>query len=170
MSEIFVWNIVLHQILSNQLVQLDLSYHFWPPNPFLTLSNWIWMMTIWEIWVCCQFYQGTVNYNHFWNVPLGSLMCLLQITNWHWTLSSTIHAVNRHFIHQYLPKTQTLLKWSWLIQVVTHNCAFRYFNVSFTNHYWHSFVIIDSFCCKQMLYPPTPNVKYYSNGYNCDDG
>ena len=42
-------------------------------------------MTKWEIWVCHQFYYGTVNHKIFWNAPLDTLIYSLQITNWHWT-------------------------------------------------------------------------------------
>ena len=34
------------------------------------------------------------------NLSLGTLICPLQITNWYWTLSLTLHAANGHFTHE----------------------------------------------------------------------
>ena len=81
LSKIFLF---LHWIPLDH-IYIDNWEQFWPPNPFMSLSN----STLNEdqsakldlMWIC----QRTVKQKKIWNVPLDALMCPLQIINWHWT-------------------------------------------------------------------------------------
>ena len=49
-------------------------------NPFKSACKW---RQKWQIWLWCQFHHWTSNHKIVWNAFLDTLICSLQITNWH---------------------------------------------------------------------------------------
>ena len=93
-----------HWVSIDHVLQMSSTFHISFDLPFNLQHFQIrpQMMTKWEIWVQHQFLQIScdINCKMFWNVPLDTLMCPLQIINWIEPLSLTFGTVNGYFIHQ----------------------------------------------------------------------
>ena len=54
------------------------------------------MMTKYKIWVWHQIYHRIINHKKYWNVPLDTVMCSLEITSDIDPLLLIIHTINGH--------------------------------------------------------------------------
>ena len=101
----------------------DKNFHVFTLDCDIPCLDWqsIWFLTSWpiydpfklqlkwrqkcKIWLWHQFYHRTVNHREICNVPFDSLTCPLQIISNIESLSSNLHGLNAHFIHQPLSKS-----------------------------------------------------------------